>query len=280
MQDVRESAFSNLLVVDDEPSIRIALVQMLTEIGYFVRSAKEGFSALREIRESTPDLIVSDLNMPGMSGFELLYVVRHRFPSIRVIAMCETSSIDEMRFGMADALYRKGSDTCSLLKLFEACPGRSGCLRTSPRLLHSAFNDTQAPPPENLTFRSTAQSACAPSSNLSEVLSAQYEKHIVFTAQALSTMPSPNLSIGPQYRSAKGYAVLNTVRSGGRPHLRPLLREPDWGSASNFPIARQFRFAANDSSSPNWRIHENCHRCGHFAHSCWYRRFRHGRNQF
>jgi CheY-like chemotaxis protein len=152
MQDVRESAFSNLLVVDDEPSIRIALVQMLTEIGYFVRSAKEGFSALREIRESTPDLIVPDLNMPGMSGFELLYVVRHRFPSIRVIAMCETSSIDEMRFGMADALYRKGSDTCSLLKLFEACPGRSGCLRTSPRLLHSAFNDTQAPPPETLRF--------------------------------------------------------------------------------------------------------------------------------
>ena len=122
MQDVRESAFSNLLVVDDEHSIRIALVQMLTEIGYFVRSAEDGFSALREIRESTPDLVVSDLNMPGMSGFELLNVVRHRFPSIRVIAMCDTSFRNEMPFGLADALYRKGTDTCSLLKLFEALP--------------------------------------------------------------------------------------------------------------------------------------------------------------
>jgi CheY-like chemotaxis protein len=60
---------------------------VLTEIGYSVRSAQDGFSALVEIRKDVPDIILSDLNMPGMSGFELLSVVRRRFPSIRVIAM-------------------------------------------------------------------------------------------------------------------------------------------------------------------------------------------------
>ena len=49
--------------------------------------AEDGFSALAEIRKEVPDILLSDLNMPRMSGFELLSVVRRRFPSIRTIAM-------------------------------------------------------------------------------------------------------------------------------------------------------------------------------------------------
>ena len=56
---------------------------VLTEIGYRVRSAEDGFSALREMRHEVPDILLSDLNMPGMSGFELLSVVRRRFPRSR-----------------------------------------------------------------------------------------------------------------------------------------------------------------------------------------------------
>ena len=47
----------------------------------------DGLSALIEIREEVPDILLSDLNMPAMSGFELLSVVRRRFPAIYVIAM-------------------------------------------------------------------------------------------------------------------------------------------------------------------------------------------------
>ena len=71
-----------LLIVEDEPSIRESLSSALTEIGYPVRTAEDGFSALLEIRKQIPDMILSDLNMPGMSGFELLSVVRRRFPAI------------------------------------------------------------------------------------------------------------------------------------------------------------------------------------------------------
>jgi CheY-like chemotaxis protein len=91
---------------------------VLTEIGYSVRSAQDGFSALVEIRKDVPDIILSDLNMPGMSGFELLSVVRRRFPSIRVIAMSGAFSGDEMPSGVdADAFYPKGSGVRCLLKI-------------------------------------------------------------------------------------------------------------------------------------------------------------------
>src|SRR5580658_4974397 len=78
---------ASLLIVDDKPAIRASISHLLTEIGYSVRSAQDGFSALRELREEIPDILLSDLNMPGMCGYELMRVVRQRFPSIQVIAM-------------------------------------------------------------------------------------------------------------------------------------------------------------------------------------------------
>ncbi len=120
MRDVQQNPLAKLLIVDDESSIRTSMAQVLTGIGYFVRSAQDGFSALAEIRLGIPDIILSDLNMPGMSGFELLSVVRHRWPSIRVIAMSGTFFGDEVPSGVAaDAFYQKGSGVRSLLKIIE-----------------------------------------------------------------------------------------------------------------------------------------------------------------
>lgn len=120
MRDVRNALLGKLLVVDDEPLIRTSMAQVLAEIGYRVRSAQDGFSALVEIRNEIPDIILSDLNMPGMSGFELLSVVRHRLPSIRVIAMSGAFYGDEVPSGVAaDAFYQKGSGVRSLLKIIE-----------------------------------------------------------------------------------------------------------------------------------------------------------------
>jgi CheY-like chemotaxis protein len=118
-----------LLIVDDEPTIRESLSLTLTEIGYRVRSAEDGFSALRVIRDDVPDMLISDLNMPGMSGFELLYVVHRRFPEIRTIAMSGSFSGDEAPSGVtADAFYEKGSSIHSLLKIIA---GLALPLRTS-----------------------------------------------------------------------------------------------------------------------------------------------------
>jgi DNA-binding NtrC family response regulator len=116
-----QNAQATLIIVDDEPSIRESLSHVLTEIGYRVRTAEDGFSALSEIRNELPELLLSDLNMPGMSGFELLSVVRRRFPTIRTIAMSGSFSGDEVPSGVtADAFYEKGSSIRSLLKIIGA----------------------------------------------------------------------------------------------------------------------------------------------------------------
>ena len=109
--------------MDDDPAIRSTLSLLLAEIGYRVRCARDGFSALRELQKEIPDILLSDLNMPGMSGFELLSVVRRRFPAIPVIAMSSAFSGNEVPSGVAaDAFFQKGSSMGALLRIIEALP--------------------------------------------------------------------------------------------------------------------------------------------------------------
>jgi len=99
-----------ILVVDDEASVRESLAMLLTAAGYDVAAAEDGFDALLHLKRVLPDLIVSDLNMPRMSGFEFLSVVRRRFPEIPVIAMSGAYQEGSTVPGgvIADAFYAKG----------------------------------------------------------------------------------------------------------------------------------------------------------------------------
>lgn len=116
-------ARAKVLIVDDKAILRTTLSLVLTEIGYNVSSASDGFSALREIRRESPAILLSDLNMPGMSGFELLVVVRRRFPEIQVIAMSGSFSGIEVPSGIpADAFHQKGSSMVALLQILRALP--------------------------------------------------------------------------------------------------------------------------------------------------------------
>lgn len=110
-----------LLIVDDEPSIRTLLAEALTRSGYRVQSCAGGLSALSTIRQEIPDVLLSDLNMPGMSGFELLAVVRQRFPGIKTIAMSGAYSGNDMPAGVvADAFYGKGTNFHALTQILDA----------------------------------------------------------------------------------------------------------------------------------------------------------------
>jgi CheY-like chemotaxis protein len=112
---------AKVLLVDDEALTLQHLSAILTELGYSVRTADDGFSALAEIRREAPDLLISDLNMPRMSGFELLSVVRRRFPAVPVIAMSGSYAGDGVPPGVAaDAFYEKGSRPGFLLRIVEA----------------------------------------------------------------------------------------------------------------------------------------------------------------
>jgi CheY-like chemotaxis protein len=103
----------------------MVLAIIFSREGYQVRLAEDGFSALDEIERHTPDLLLSDLNMPGMSGFELLPLVRQRFPMIRMVAMSAAFFGEQLPAGvMADAFYAKGTHSLEpLLKLVSLLTG-------------------------------------------------------------------------------------------------------------------------------------------------------------
>jgi DNA-binding response OmpR family regulator len=127
----------------------------LTEAGYDVITAENGFRALFQLRKSQPDILVSDLDMPGMSGFELLSVVRRRFPQISTVAMSGAYVDDMLPFGVvADRFFAKAQPSRNLLITIESLLG-SAPARSSEHhrdrapvwiALNGNGNDSQAMP--------------------------------------------------------------------------------------------------------------------------------------
>jgi CheY-like chemotaxis protein len=74
----------SILVVDDEPEIRALITDFLEDEGYQVLNAESGVEALEKVLPANKvDLILSDINMPQMRGFDLLKIVRERYPAIK-----------------------------------------------------------------------------------------------------------------------------------------------------------------------------------------------------
>lgn len=111
---VRENALManniRILVVDDEPSVRMALRELLKSEGYEVDVAVDGADALEHIGELPPDLVLTDLDMPKMDGMQLLAQLRERhvhLPVIVVTAVTEMrSAVAAMRAGAVDYLSK------------------------------------------------------------------------------------------------------------------------------------------------------------------------------
>src|SRR5256885_8695233 len=100
-----------ILVVDDDECIRLVYARLLQREGYEVATAENGFDALLQLKHFLPTVIISDLNMPKMSGFEFLSVVRRRFPHFSVIASSGAYARSAVPTGvLADAFYAKGQD--------------------------------------------------------------------------------------------------------------------------------------------------------------------------
>jgi CheY-like chemotaxis protein len=109
---------NDVVVADDNPILVSVLSEIFRECGYTVRTASDGFAALATIRDRVPDILISDLYMPRMTGFELLSIVRRRFPTIAVIAMSGAYSGLVVPEGVAaDGFYAKGSS--SVARLFD-----------------------------------------------------------------------------------------------------------------------------------------------------------------
>jgi CheY-like chemotaxis protein len=70
------AALSTVLVVDDEPDLRFVLRRRFERAGYQVIEAGDGAAAMRQVQQSPPDLVITDIMMPVMNGVELIERLR------------------------------------------------------------------------------------------------------------------------------------------------------------------------------------------------------------
>jgi two-component system probable response regulator PhcQ len=96
-----------ILVVDDEEPVRITLHRVLESAGYSVLLADSGEEALRILQEKPVQLLISDQNMPGLSGIELLKLVGVRHPHVlRIMLTADTDPETAVRSINEGEVYR------------------------------------------------------------------------------------------------------------------------------------------------------------------------------
>src|SRR6516165_10254139 len=85
---------TKVLIVDDEPAIREVLEMILQEWGYDVRLASDGAEAKEMVESYDPDIVISDVVMPQLSGLDLLRCLKAGNPNRPVILITAHASID------------------------------------------------------------------------------------------------------------------------------------------------------------------------------------------
>lgn len=107
----------NLLIIDGDEKLRAELEEWLVADGYGVRTAADGVSAMNQFLERLPDLIISDMELPGLSGSEFLQKIRDLTDGLPPVFIFLTakSGISYFRKGMSF-----GADDCLLKPLSRA----------------------------------------------------------------------------------------------------------------------------------------------------------------
>jgi DNA-binding response OmpR family regulator len=113
-----------ILLVDDEPNILLSLEFMMSKAGYQVYIARNGNEAFYLLEENSPDLIVLDIMMPDVDGYEICTYIRgsERHAQARVIFLSAKSRKEDIDKGYqlgADLYMTKPFSTKKLMKAIE-----------------------------------------------------------------------------------------------------------------------------------------------------------------
>jgi DNA-binding NtrC family response regulator len=113
---------SSILVVDDEDALRTVLSGELASEGYDVRTAADGDEAVTEMGKATFDLVLLDIKMPRMNGFEVLKFIKEKHPKTKVVMLTGfadlKNAIESKKLG-ADDFVSKPYDLVDLLTTIE-----------------------------------------------------------------------------------------------------------------------------------------------------------------
>ena len=121
LHDADQSA-ARVLVVDDEPSVVEVFKEFLSAQGYELTLAASGEDAVRRLRDCRPDIILTDLNLPGLSGLEVMRAAKAVDPEVCVVVVTgyasASTAIDALRQGAYDYVT-KPFDLDDVLQIVE-----------------------------------------------------------------------------------------------------------------------------------------------------------------
>ncbi len=126
-------AGERILIIDDDADIRDVVRQMLEEEGYDVRQCADGRIAIRTFRETQPDLVLLDVLMPGLDGFNICLAIREESEVPVIFLSAKGQATDKaigLRFG-ADDYVAKPFDFDELIARIRALLRRAGRNRPS-----------------------------------------------------------------------------------------------------------------------------------------------------
>lgn len=121
---------ARILVVDDEPNIVLSLEFLMQQAGFEVATAMDGESALADIAQMPPDLMLLDISLPGMSGFDVLERLRatREHATLPIIMLTAHGREVEREKGLAlgaDDYITKPFSTQALIEKVQALLSRS-----------------------------------------------------------------------------------------------------------------------------------------------------------
>jgi len=123
-----------VLVADDDADLRELIVFTLAQAGYLVIKANDGLSAVRLFTEESPDLVVLDINMPGLSGFQVCEAIRarSRVPVMMLTVRGEEEDLVRALGLGADDYLTKPFSPRTLVARIRALLRRAGMENTAP----------------------------------------------------------------------------------------------------------------------------------------------------
>jgi DNA-binding NtrC family response regulator len=95
-----------IFVVDDEKCIADTLVVILSQSGYEAIAFYNAQSALKEVESCCPELVISDVVMPGMSGVEMVVLIRERHPACKILLFSGNAATADI----LETVRRQGHD--------------------------------------------------------------------------------------------------------------------------------------------------------------------------
>ncbi len=118
-----------ILLIDDEPLIRKSIAVYLEDNGYLVVQAENGWKGIELFDQNRPDLVLTDLMMPGMDGLAVLRAIKERADEIPVVVVSGNGSVnyavEAMREGAWDYITKPIHDFCQLDLMLDQCLKRA-----------------------------------------------------------------------------------------------------------------------------------------------------------